>query len=163
MFFLFFFIKWSLIVTLLICFFFNPNLGIHGGIVSNFVCQLKMAVYGWLSLLAMEPVAQTGLWIWYWVQCDFKGNPCRMFLLICHSHVNSNRTVSASLCSLMRHHVHIFMYCCGWKSREGPSYCRPLQRRIFSKFASNTNRLTTIASGKSKVSANLKQNISSVF
>lgn len=81
----FFFTKWSLIITLI---FFNPNLGIYGGIVSNFVCQLKMAVYGWLSLLAMEPVAQTGVWIRYWVQCDFKGNPCRMFLLICHSRMH---------------------------------------------------------------------------
>lgn len=79
----FIFTKWSLIIMFNI---FNPNLGIYGGIVSNFVCQLKMAVYGWLSLLAMEPVAQTGVWIRYWVQCDFKGNPCRVFLLICHSH-----------------------------------------------------------------------------
>lgn len=106
----FFFTKWSLIVTLLIL--FNPNLGIYGGTVSNFVCQLKMAVHGLLSLLAMEPVAQTGLWIWYWVQCDFKGNACRMFLLICHIRINCNTTVSASLAE---QHMHIF-------KREEPCY-----------------------------------------
>lgn len=41
----FLFTKWSLIVTFYLL-SLNPNLGIYGGIVSNFVCQFKMAVYG---------------------------------------------------------------------------------------------------------------------
>lgn len=71
LFFLFFYTKWSLIVTLF--FFFNPNLGICGGVFSNLFANWEWLFMVWLSLLAMEPVALTGLWIWYWVQCDFKG------------------------------------------------------------------------------------------
>lgn len=108
----FLFTKWSLIVTFYLL-SLNPNLGIYGGIVSNFVCQFKMAVYGWLSLLAMEPVAQTGLWIWYGVQSDFKGNPCRMFLLICHGHISCDTTVV----HLMWHHVYIFIFRSNWQKR----------------------------------------------
>lgn len=47
----------------------------------------------------MEPVTQTGLWIWYWVQCDFKGNASRMFLLICHARSNCNNSVLHSVTS----------------------------------------------------------------
>lgn len=50
-----------------------------------FVCQFKIGVCGRLSLLAMDPIAQMDPWIWYWVQCDFEGYPCRTFLLVCQS------------------------------------------------------------------------------
>lgn len=32
---------------------FNPNLGIFGGVFSNFVCQLKMAVYGLIIIIGI--------------------------------------------------------------------------------------------------------------
>lgn len=83
-------------------FFLIQTLAYYGGIVSNFVCQLKKWLFAVdYHLLAMEPVAPTGLWIWYWVQCDFKGNPCRRFLLICHSRINWNTTVGAFRCGLV--------------------------------------------------------------
>lgn len=69
--------------VLLFFFFSIQTLAYMVILFSNFVCQLKkITVYGWLSLLAMEPVAQTGVWIWCWVQWDFKGNARRAFLLL---------------------------------------------------------------------------------
>lgn len=39
---------------------------------------------------------QSGRWIWYGVQCDFRGNLCRTFLFRCHRHGSCRTTTSAS-------------------------------------------------------------------
>lgn len=109
----FLFTKWSLIVTFYLL-SLNPNLGIYGGIVSNFVCQFKNGCL-WLIII---------YWQWNLPHKQVYGSDTEskvtlkvtrvgMFLLICHGHISCDTTVV----HLMWHHVYIFMYCSNWQKR----------------------------------------------
>lgn len=68
-------------------FFFESKPWHCGGGVSNFVCQLNAC--SWVIGKG------TGLRIWCWVQCDFKGTRWRMFLCVCRRRTEERRSVDS--------------------------------------------------------------------